>query len=195
MAKGYDFCPWKFGEASDEDKAIQYEYQEYLKQKINIKIGKYCFVSQDAYVDEYPGSSFILGNRVCIAKGAFLTGRIKIGSYCSINYNSSLRGPIVMGEGVRIGANVYIAGFNHGFSDIEIPIYRQKCTSKGVAIGDDVWIGSNACILDGVTIGSHCIIAAGAVVVKDVPDYMIVGGNPARIIRDRRNGAASTLDG
>ena len=57
--------------------------------------------------------------------------------------------------------------------------------SKPVRIGDDVWIGMRVTILPGVTVGSHCIIGAGAVVTKDVPDYAIVGGNPARILRTR----------
>ena len=188
MTKAYDFCPWKYGAASEEEKLIQRQYQELLASKVKIKLGKFCFVSTEAYIDVYPGSNFIFGNRVLIAKGAFLTGRIIMGDHCSVNYNTSLRGPITMGSGVRIGANVYMAGFNHGFSDIDTPIYKQKCTSKGIIIGDDVWIGSNACIVDGIVIGSHCIIAAGAVVVKDIPDYAIVGGNPAKIIRDRRNG-------
>jgi acetyltransferase-like isoleucine patch superfamily enzyme len=187
MANSYDFCPWKFGKATDEQKLKQEQYQELLSSKIKITLGKFCFVSEEAYIDEYPGSSFIFGNRCSFAKGAFLTGKIRMGDKCSVNYNSSLRGPITMGAGVRIGANVYIAAFNHGFSDIDTPIYRQKCTSKGISIGDDVWIGSNACIVDGVTVGNHCIIAAGCVVVKDVPDYSIVGGNPGRIIRDRRD--------
>ena len=187
MAKGYDFCPWKYGSASDEEKLLQTEYQKTLSSKIKLKVGKYCFISQEAYIDEYAGSSFIFGNRVLIAKGAFLTGKIQMGHYCSVNYNTSLRGPIKMGSGVRIGANVYIAAFNHGFSDIDVPIYRQKCTSKGITIGDDVWIGSNACIVDGVSVGDHCIIAAGSVVVKDVPSYAIVGGNPGRVIKDRRD--------
>ena len=63
---------------------------------------------------------------------------------------------------------------------------RQPTTSLGVEIGDDVWIGANAVILDGAKVGSHSIIAAGAVVRKEFADYQIIVGNPAVAIRDRR---------
>jgi hypothetical protein len=90
-----------------------------------------------------------------------------------------------MGDGVRIASHASIYGFNHGYADVTLPVYRQPLTTVGVTIGDDVWIGAGAVIVDGVRIGSHSIVAAGAVVTKDVPAYSIVGGNPARVIRDR----------
>ena len=65
------------------------------------------------------------------------------------------------------------------------PIRLQGATRKGVEIGEDCWIGSKAVILDGVKIGNHVIVAAGAVVNRDVPDYAIVGGVPAKIIKTR----------
>jgi hypothetical protein len=90
-----------------------------------------------------------------------------------------------MGDGVRIGAHSSILGFNHRMST-DLPIHRQGTWSKGITLGDDVWIGSNATILDGVTVGDHVVIGASAVVTKDVPDWAVVAGNPARVIRDRR---------
>ena len=66
-------------------------------------------------------------------------------------------------------------------------MFQQATFSKGITIGDDVWIGSNATILDGVTVGSHVVIAAGAIVTKDVADWAVVAGNPARQLRDRRD--------
>ena len=71
------------------------------------------------------------------------------------------------------------------------PVYQQPVTSKGITIGKDVWIGSHIVVLDGVTVGSHAVLAAGAVVTKDVPDWTVVGGNLARKIRDRRTGQHS----
>jgi hypothetical protein len=86
---------------------------------------------------------------------------------------------------VRIGAYSCLVGFNHGFSDLTRPVWQQGCTSEGIVLGDDVWIGAHVTILDGVRVGNHTILAAGAVVTKDVPDYAIVGGNPARVLRMR----------
>ncbi len=91
-----------------------------------------------------------------------------------------------MGNGVRIASHVSIVGFNHGFDDLDTPIYRQPLTSKGIEIEDDVWIGANAAILDGVCIGKGSIIAAGAVVTQDIPAYSIAGGVPARVLKSRK---------
>jgi acetyltransferase-like isoleucine patch superfamily enzyme len=81
---------------------------------------------------------------------------------------------------------VAVYGFNHGFSRVDRPIYTQVSTVTGIKIGDDVWIGTNAVVLDGCQIGSHSVVAAGAVVTKSFPEYSIVAGNPARRVRDRR---------
>ena len=77
----------------------------------------------------------------------------------------------------------FILGFNHNHARLDRPIHEQGLSSKGIRIGDDVWIGSGALLLDGVSVGSHCIVAAGAVVTRDVPDWAVVAGNPARVIR------------
>ena len=106
-----------------------------------------------------------------------------IGKLCSI------------GDNVRIGLGIHPTHLRsthpafyspQGNWDIK-PTIQEKITEyKKVYIGDDVWIGTNAMILDGVTIGSHAVIAAGAVVTKDVPEYAIVGGVPAKIIKYRK---------
>ena len=110
--------------------------------------------------------------------------------HCTVNAFTVVRGTVTMGTGVRVGAHTSILGFNHSM-DPSKPVYQQPVTSKGITIGDDVWIGSHVVVLDGVTVGSHAVLAAGAVVTKDVPDWAVVGGNPARKIRDRRTGQQS----
>ncbi|MNG32136.1 Virginiamycin A acetyltransferase [compost metagenome] len=74
---------------------------------------------------------------------------------------------------------------NHVFSDKTKPIKEQGIYRQGITIEDDCWIGSNVTILDGVTIGTGSVVAAGAVVTKDVPPYSVVGGVPAKIIKER----------
>lgn len=110
---------------------------------------------------------------------------LQMGAHCSVNSCAYLQGEITIGNDVRIAPYVKIIAMNHGYQEIDIPICQQNCTAQGIRIGNDVWIGSGAIILDGVEVGSHTIIAAGAVVTKDVPDYCIVGGIPAKIIRNR----------
>ena len=102
-----------------------------------------------------------------------------------MNPYSVIRGNVRLGDGVRIGAHTSILGFNHTMSDPDVEVFRQPLHSKGITVGDDVWIGSHVVILDGVTIGDRSVLAAGAVVTKDVPAGAIVGGNPAKLIRWR----------
>lgn len=99
---------------------------------------------------------------------------------------------IASNELVRIGRNVMIADqvtirdTDHSISSIDRPMIDQGIETAPVIIGDDVWIGHGASILKGVTVGEGSVIAAGAVVTKDVPPFAIVGGVPARIIRFRK---------
>ena len=76
---------------------------------------------------------------------------------------------------------VYLADFN--FSNTNKRIDEQGVSTNPVTIEDDVWVGANAVILPGVTIGEHCVIAAGAVVTKDVPHHSLVAGIPAKVIK------------
>ena len=115
---------------------------------------------------------------------------IEIGEGCLINHNNVLQagkvdGKIKIGNYVHTGANVMIIAFNHAFDTREIPTIKQDYYDADVTIGDDVWIGGGSIILAGVTIGKGAIIAAGAVVNSDVPEYTIVGGVPAKIIKER----------
>ena len=102
-----------------------------------------------------------------------------IGENVFVNHNSTLMaaGGIEIGEGTFIGPNVSIITDNHEFGSL------QYLHPKKVKIGNRVWIGANAVILPGVTIGNHCVVAAGAVVTKDVPPHSLVAGVPAKVIK------------
>lgn len=101
----------------------------------------------------------------------------------NVFFNSGCRfqdqGGIVIGDGVLIGHNVVIATINHGLD----PKEERKNHYAPVAIGNHAWIGSNATILPGVTVGEWAVVAAGAVVTKDVEPYAVVGGVPAKVIK------------
>ena len=109
------------------------------------------------------------GKNIVVGKNVFINACCKFQD----------QGGITIGNGVLIGHNVTLATLNHD----ERPQFRQNIYPKPIKIGDNVWIGSNATILQGVTIGDGAIIGANAVVTKDVPENTIVAGVPAKIIR------------
>ena len=127
------------------------------------------------------------GSNLNVEKGAFFgNGRnISIGDNSGLGCNCNVHGPLIIGNDVMMGPNVTILTSNHNFGRTDIPMRLQGSTTKVVKIGNDVWIGQNVIILPGVTIGNGVIIAAGAVVTRDVPNYAIVGGVPAKIIKYR----------
>ncbi len=183
MAEGVrriDFLPWEYDPTSPEGAAQEARQSELVAAGALIGAGVFIAPNAAVFCDR-----LAVGDRTYIAALAYVTGDLTIGADCSINPYAVVRGEIRMGDGVRIGAHTSILGFNHSMST-DRPIFEQGTWSKGITLGDDVWIGSNATILDGVTVGDHVIVGAGAVVTKDVPDWAVVAGNPARVIRDRR---------
>ena len=133
----------------------------------------------------------IIGDKVSVGHGVCLLtygGKIEIGNNCDINPYTIIYGH---GNGVVIGNNVLIAGHcmiipnNHVFEDENVPIINQGNISKGIIIGDDVWIGHGCTILDGVSIGNGSVIGAGTVVSKNIPEKSICIGATCRIIKKR----------
>lgn len=128
------------------------------------------------------------GKSVNIEKGAFfgIGHEIEIGDYSGIGINCRLHGPVKIGRNGMMGPEVVIISTSHRFDNLDVPMAKQGYgPPKQVVIGDDVWIGTRAIILSGVNVGNHSIIGAGSVVTKDVPDWAIAAGNPARVIRYR----------
>lgn len=127
-----------------------------------------------------------IGTNVNVNKYAEITPLISIGNNSGIGRYSMLQGEITIGNGVMIGPYCLIYTCNHNTKDLSVPMFKQGMdVMKPVVIEDDVWIGGRVIILPGVHIGTGAIIGAGAVVTKDVPEYAIVAGNPAKIIRYR----------
>ena len=139
------------------------------------------------------GENIIVGNNTNIREYAWLaaynltgfTPLLRIGDFSRIGYNSHIicTKSIIVEDYVSIANCVYISDNLHAYEDISIPIIQQPICQVGeVVIGEGSWIGEHACII-GAKIGKHCVIGANAVVTKDIPDYCIAVGVPARVIK------------
>lgn len=124
----------------------------------------------------YVGSSVILKN----------LDNCEVGCNVSIHDNCYIDaiGGLVIGDNVSIAHQSSILTFNHTWSDLKAPIKYNPIEQAPVIIGDDVWIGCGVRVMPGVTIGTRAIVAAGAVVTSDVPSGVIVGGVPAKVLRE-----------
>ena len=92
-------------------------------------------------------------------------------------------GPVSIGSHVNLAQGVTVSALNHNFSETDKRIDEQGITTRQIVIEDDVWIGTNATVLAGVRIGSHSVIAAGAVVTHDIPPHSLAAGVPAQVKR------------
>jgi len=139
-------------------------------EKSGIQIGENVFIGQSTVINtRYDGV-------VEIQDHANISGNCRIGAIEKV----------VIGKYAIIAGHCYIGGGNHGTKDMEIPIALQDVVKKGgVIIEDDVWIGANVTILDGVKIGKGSVIGAGSVVTKDIPPYSIAYGVPAKVTGQR----------
>lgn len=170
-------------------------WSRWLRMDPGVRIGELAFVGRNVRIradtDGYSlGGTLEIGRNARIADGAVIDpygGRIVIGDNLYLGYGSMLfgYGGIVIGNDALIGPQVTVIASSHGYASVDMPMNSQPITSQGITIGDDVWIGAGARILDGVSIGRGAIVAAGAVVTGDVGDHDIFAGVPARRVRNR----------
>lgn len=135
-------------------------------------------------------AKLILGDRcgkwVNIEKGVYFGDGLTIGNGSGIGANSNIPSDVIIGENVMMGQECLMFTSNHRMDRLDIPMGAQGSTeTKPIVVGNDVWIGARVTILPGVHIGNGCVIGAGSVVTKDIPDYEIWGGNPARFLKSR----------
>jgi acetyltransferase-like isoleucine patch superfamily enzyme len=155
----------------------------------DVKIDPSVNMAWSVSIDPARGSISV-GRNCSLSKGVLLHaygGYIKIGENSSINPYCVLYGlgGIKIGNGVRIAPHVSIIASNHIFSDPNIFIFKQGETKKGIVIEDDVWIGTGARVLDGVTLAKGTVVGAGAVVTKSSDPYTVIVGIPAKAIATR----------
>lgn len=160
----------------------------------HIKLGNGSYLDHGAYLHACP-NGIEIGERSIVMHGAILhvynfrgmpNSGIKIGCDSLVGEYSIIRGQ----GGVTIGDRVYTSPFtqiisvNHIFDDPNRPFVEQGITADGIVIEDDVWLGAGSIVTDGVRVGKGAVVAAGAVVTQDVPPHTVVGGVPAKVLRE-----------
>jgi len=155
-------------------------------------------IGDDVVVDDYvlldaKGESnrgIDIGDGVFLGRGTILSckdGDIVLGDHVNIGFQSE----IFSGSSVQVGryglfaAYTYLVGGGHEFARADVPVIEQARSSKGIGLGENVWLGAGAKVLDGVTIGSNVVVGAGALVTDDLPDGVVAAGMPAKVIRSR----------
>ena len=140
----------------------------------SIVVGKNLAISYGVKI--YPSQYVNIGDNVMIGRDVI------------ISTSKSGRSPISIGNNVMIAHRSLIIGGNHEYSRTDIPINIQGEGVQGaIIVEDDVWIGAGCIILSGVRIGKGSIIGSGSIVIKDIPKYSIAVGNPAKVIKNRKN--------
>ncbi len=150
------------------------------------KHGKGSLVRRRTRMDVLPFNHFAIGRDSTIEDFATVNngvGAVVIGDRTRIGLGCVLIGPVTVGNDIMFAQNIVVSGLNHGYKDINIPPSLQEVETKPIVIEDAVWIGANAVITAGVTIGKHSVVAAGSIVTKSVPPFSVVGGNPAKLLR------------
>jgi len=142
---------------------------------------QYISIGQDTLI----GPGIALSAGMVPGQECLLPVVVSIGDRCLIGRGSGIVGhfSITIGNDVWTGHHVYITDQNHAYTDIDRPISQQSQPERSVTIGDGSWIGHGAVILPGVNIGKHVVIGANAVVTKNLPDFCVAVGSPAKIVR------------
>lgn len=148
-----------------------------LSYGLKIDSPEYLYISNNNYISAMVWLSIA---KIDKEPQLIIQNDVWIGPFTQINCIDEVK----IGNNVMIAARCYIGDAEHSFSNISMSISQQKIVSKGpISIGDDSWIGIGSTILPNVKIGKHCVIGANSVVTKDIPDYSVAVGNPAKVIK------------
>jgi acetyltransferase-like isoleucine patch superfamily enzyme len=161
----------------------------YIKGRKQIQFGRRCKILGAVALDAGRGGAIVIGNEVTLNRGVSLQGGrggISLADQVEINSMSMIDGTggVTIGARTLIGPGVRIISYQHRF-ERRIPIRQQSSIAAPIQLANDVWIGANAIILAGVSIGEGAVVGAGAVVTKDVPAWAVVVGIPGRVVRYR----------
>lgn len=150
------------------------------------KRGKKSIIRRRTRIDVFPYNKFELGESSVVEDFATVNngvGDVIIGDRTIIGIGNVIIGPVKIGNDVMFAQNIVASGLNHGYEDVSLPPSVQKVNTAQITIADNVWIGANSVITAGVSIGKHAIIGGGSVVTKNVPEYTVAVGNPAKVVK------------
>jgi len=148
--------------------------------------GKGAVICWRTRVDVLPFQPFSIGNRSTIEDFCTINngvGGVHIGNNARVGMGTVIIGPVTIGNNVMLAQNIVLSGLNHNYTNPRTPISMQGETVAAIVVEDDCWIGANAVITAGITIGKHSVVAGGAVVTKNIPAYSVAMGNPARVVK------------
>ncbi len=158
--------------------------------KSGVKYSKGTYVGKEVH--------FVNGKNIKMGQGVQIRpyvdlfaggGPFVIGDNCDIGTRNRIAGNVVFEESVLLGPDNYLSSTDHVFADVRVPIMDQGAYTPNrfgheeLRIGEGSWIGTHVAIVGAIHIGKHCVIGANSVVIKDIPDYCVVVGNPAKIVK------------
>lgn len=156
-----------------------------------LKRGKGSVIYRSVRQDLPPFNLFSLGKYSVVEDFSCLNnavGDLIIGEYTRIGLGNTIIGPATIGNHVNLAQNVTVTGLNHNYQDADKRIDEQGVSTQPITIEDDVWVGANSVILPGVTLGKHCVVAAGSVVSRSIPPYSVCAGSPAKVSQTVQSG-------
>lgn len=159
---------------------------KWLLNPLVFRHGKKAVIRRQTVMNVSPVNRFRLGTHSTIEEYTIVdngVGDVIIGDYTRIGLRCTIIGPVQIGNHVILAQNIAISGLNHRYDDPQLPINEQGVTTAPIVIEENSWIGANSVITAGVRIGRHTVVGAGSVVTKDIPQYSIAVGNPARVIK------------
>ena len=181
--------PWLLGQVG---RNVVFGHGVVLRHPHKVRIGADVVVD-DLVVLDAKGTSnrgITLGNGVFLGRGTILSckdGDIELGDHTNLGFHCEVfsGSSVVVGHHGLFAAYSYVVGGGHAFEQGDVPVIEQERTSRGIVLGDNVWLGAGAKVLDGVRIGNDVVVGAGAVVTTDLPDAVVAAGVPARVVRTR----------
>jgi acetyltransferase-like isoleucine patch superfamily enzyme len=163
-----------------------------LRHPWKVRIGDDVVIDDHVLLDAKgtANEGITLGDGVFLGRGSILSckdGDIVLGDNTNLGFHCEVfsGSRVVVGRYGLFAAQAYLVGGGHDFERADVPVIEQARRSRGIALGENVWLGTGAKVLDGVRIGSRVVVGANAVVAEDLPDGVVAAGVPARVVRRR----------
>ena len=185
--------PWLLGSVG---RNVTFGHGVVLRHPKKIRLGDGVVVDDLVVLDAKGATNrgITVGDGVFLGRGTILSckdGDIVLGDHTNIGFNCEVfsASTVTVGRHGLFAAYTYLVGGGHEFDRADVPVIEQQRSSRGITLGDNVWLGTGTKVLDGVRIGQGVVVGAGAVVTDDLPDGAVAVGIPARVVR-HRDGAA-----